>query len=92
MDRETLVEILQERGYEDSIIFENPSYTDAVIGITEGGQVCYSFTKMVECLVNEDGMDEEEAVEFIDYNTMRALPYCNPSNLRPIVVFDDIFD
>ena len=30
---------------------------------------------MVEHLMEEDEMEEEEAIEFIDYNTIRALPY-----------------
>jgi hypothetical protein len=30
---------------------------------------------MIDCLVEEDGMSYEEAMEFIDYNTIRALPY-----------------
>lgn len=29
---------------------------------------------MVECL-KEEGMTDEEAIEFIEYNTVRALPY-----------------
>lgn len=34
-----------------------------------------------------DGMDMEEASEFIDYNTVRALPYCTPSEKRPIILY-----
>lgn len=32
-------------------------------------------------------MEYEEAAEFIDYNTVRALPYCNPSEKRPIIIY-----
>lgn len=83
---------LVDCGYEDSIVFENPSYESAIIGISENGQVCYSYSKMTEYLVNEDSMEEEEAMEFIDYNTIRSLPYCHPSDKRPIVIYDDFFD
>lgn len=92
MNRDELVNELNERGYEDSIIFESPSYASAVIGISEGGQVCYSYSKMVEHLVEEDSMEPEEAMEFIDYNTIRALPYCQPSDKRPIVIYDDFLN
>lgn len=92
MDREKLADTLEEMGYEDSIVFDNPSYENAVIGISDNGQVCYSYTKMVEHLVSEDGMSDEEAIEFIDYNTIRALPYVKPSEKRPIVIYDDLFD
>ncbi|WP_215085525.1 hypothetical protein [Exiguobacterium sp. s78] len=32
----------------------------------------YSFDKMVEVLVGRDGMEEDEAAEFIDYNIVGA--------------------
>jgi len=40
---------------------------------------------MVEHLMREDGMEYEDAVEFIEYNTIRALPYI-PSH--PIVMYN----
>lgn len=90
MDKETLREVLESRGFEDSIIFENPSYDTAIIGTTEDGQVCYSFNKMIEHLVEKDKMTVEDAIDFISYNTIRAVPYCYPSDKRPIIVYDDI--
>ena len=33
------------------------------------------FKKMIEYLREQNGMDYEDAVEWIDYNTIRALPY-----------------
>jgi hypothetical protein len=90
MDRETLTDALERMGYEDSILFESPSYISAVIGISDTGQVCYSYNKMIESLMEEDSMTPEEAMEFIDYNTVRALPYCHPSEKRPIIIYDDI--
>lgn len=83
-------ELLVELGYEDSIIFENPSYDDAIIGTDDNCRVVYDYDKMVEFLMKEDGMTYEEAVEFIDYNTIRALPYYENG---PIVVHGiDIYD
>lgn len=76
-------EALCNMGYEDAIVFENPSYDDAIIGVTDG-RVVYDFDKMVECLVNDEDMSEEEAIEFIEYNTIRALPYIENA---PIVMF-----
>ena len=88
MTQEELKDILVSMGYEDSIVFESPSYTNAVIGISDSGQVCYSYEKMALCLIEEDGMTYEDAIDFIDYNTVRALPYCNPSENRPIIIYD----
>lgn len=45
----------------------------------------YDFEKMVECLQEEDGMDEMDAIEFIEYNTIRALPYMGA--MAPIVLY-----
>ena len=87
MTKEELSEIMESMGYEDSIVFENPSYLNAIIGVSDTGQVCYDYDKMVECLMKEDNMDIEEATEFIDYNTVRALPYCSPSEKRPIIIY-----
>ena len=75
---------LVEMGYEESTVFENPDYDDAIIGVDTDGHVVYDFEKMVEHLMREDGMEYEDAVEFIEYNTIRALPYI-PSH--PIVMY-----
>lgn len=83
-------DLLVELGYEDSIVFESPSYDNAIIGTDDNSRVVYDYDKMVECLMEEDGMDYEEAVEFIDYNTIRSLPYY-PNG--PIVVHGiDIYE
>lgn len=77
-------DLLNEMGYEDAVILENPDYDSAIIGISEGGRVIYDYDKMVEWLVEKDGMTPEEAMEFIDYNTIRALPYFANS---PIIMY-----
>ena len=84
-------DILNEHGYEESIVFENPDYDEAIIGTDTDGRVIYSFDKMVNHLVEVDKMTYEEAVEFIEYNTLRAMPYAGP--MAPIVMINqDIFD
>lgn len=88
MDKEVVKEMLVDRGCEDSLLFEDPSYDTAIIGITEEGQVCYSFSKMIEYLCEQDGMSEDDALDFISYNTERSLPYF-PKDKRPIIVYDD---
>ena len=45
---------------------------------------------MVLSLMNADGMSEEEAIEFIEYNTIRALPYASSladGALAPIIMY-----
>ena len=57
----------------------------AIIGISDDGRLVYSFSKMVECLMLSESMSYEEAVEFIDYNTLRAIPYMGEK--APIVMY-----
>ena len=84
-------DILNENGYEESIIFENPDYDSAIIGTDTDGRVIYSFDKMVDFLMDLDNMSYEEAVEFIEYNTIRAIPYFGP--MAPIIMTNqDIFN
>ena len=76
-------ELLVEMGYEDAVILEDPDYDSAIVGVSESGRVIYDYDKMVEWLMETDGMSQEDAVEFIDYNTIRALPYFTNS---PIIM------
>lgn len=78
-------DILCEMGCEESVVFDNPDFDSAIIGITEDDRIVYDFDKMVECLVERDEMDALEAVEFIEYNTIRALPYAGA--LAPVVMY-----
>ena len=82
----TAAERLVDAGYEDVIVFENESYDDALIGVSYDGRAIYSFDKMVEWLCKKDGIDEEEAIEWIEYNTIRAIPYAGEK--APIVMYD----
>ena len=69
-------DLLCELGLEESVVFESPDYEAAIFGWDENsGRIIYDYEKMVECLMNEDGMEYDEAAEFIDYNTVRACPY-----------------
>ena len=76
---------LMDQGFENFIIFENPDYDSAIIGITENNQVVYDYEKMIEYLMQEDDMDYEEAVDFISYNTIRSLPYAGEG--APIIMY-----
>lgn len=83
--REYLVSI----GLEDAVVFDCPAFDEAIIGTSTDDRVVYSYSKMIDCLMTNDGMEYEEAVEFIDYNTIRSLPYIENA---PIVMYDLIED
>ena len=74
-------------GYEDVIYLINYSYDDALIGVSDDNRAVYDYEKMVEWLVETEGFTREEAIEWIDYNTIRALPYMGekaPIIMHPI--------
>lgn len=71
-------------GYEDTIILESPDYLSAIVGISDDARIIYDYEKMVKFLMISEGMDYEEAIEFIDFNTLGALPYMGEK--RPIIL------
>ena len=74
-------ELLEEN---QSIIFQNPSYKSALIGITTDGRAVYDYSLMVEDLMKHDNMEYEDAIEFIDYNTLGSLP--SSENKYPVII------
>lgn len=86
-----LKDSLNELGYKDTVVLENPSYLNAIIGITDEGALCYSYEKMIGILMEEDNMEYEDAMEFVDYNTIKVLPYLSSIGVRPIVIYDGFF-
>lgn len=79
-----LKQILIDNDCEDVKLLSNYSYDTAFIGVTTDNRAVYDYQLMVEWLVREEGFTEEDAVEWIDYNTLRALPYMGDD--APIVM------
>lgn len=84
-NNETAEQRILDAGYEDVIIFSGDSYDDALIGVSEDGRAVYDFDLMVEWLIKQDNMDEISAIEWIEYNTIRSLPYAGDK--APIVMY-----
>lgn len=78
-------EILEDLDYENLIVFENPDYDDAIIGVSHDDRVIYDYDKMLEHLVKTEHMTVEDAVDFISYDTIRSLSYRGSD--APIVMF-----
>lgn len=78
-------ERLLEYGYENVKYLVNDSYDDALIGVSEDGRAIYDFDKMVDWLVDKYGWTDDEAIEWIEYNTIRALPYFGEG--APIIMY-----
>lgn len=78
-------EKLLEAGYEGVKFFVNYSYDDALIGVSDDGRAIYDYEKMIEWLMDEENWSDEEAVEWIEVNTLRALPYMGSD--APIIMY-----
>lgn len=78
-------EIIEEMGHLETVVFDSPEFDDAIIGITEEGSVVYDYEAMVESLMQHDQISREEAVEFIDFNTIRAVPYA--PDPKPVIMY-----
>lgn len=73
-------------GYEDVVYFTDYGYDDALIGVDTNNRAVYDFSKMVKWLVEEEDFENDiEAIEWIEYNTCRALPYIGDN--APIIMY-----
>ena len=76
---------LLDNGYEGVKYLTDYSYDDALIGVTADNRAVYDYEKMVTWLVEKEGFSGEDAVEWIDYNTLRALPYFGEDG--PVIMY-----
>lgn len=68
--------LLSEWNLDDAVVFENPSYETAIVGYdVHSNRIIYDYERMIDYLVENEQMNEDEAAEFIDYNTIRSLDY-----------------
>ena len=78
---------------DESIFLKNYSYDSAIIGATKEGSVVYDFDLMITWLCETEDFNYEDAIEWIEYNTIRALPYFQNKGIVPtIVYYDEIED
>lgn len=94
--KEILYDMIQDEDILDQmIILEGDEFADGVIGITTDYHVIYSYEKLVSSLAKaykEENQSEEEAVlnaiEWLEYNTIRSLPYMEKDGLAPIIMYE----
>lgn len=73
---------------EEVLVFDSPDYISAFLGLTHDNRALYDYNLMLEHLVSQDGMDYEEAADFISYNTLRSLDYgAAGDDKMPVVLF-----
>jgi hypothetical protein len=72
----------------NTIVLDNESYDNSIIGVTFDDRVIYSYERMVEEYMKDNNCTEEEAVDWIEYNTIRAIPYFPEP--RPVIVYEGV--
>lgn len=87
MKDEKLRQALAEYDAEIKIL-DDHAYDRSIIGIADGGRLIYDYDKMVGELMEDEGWTYEDAAEWVEYNTLRALPYMGDG--APIVMVTDI--
>lgn len=85
MTYEELEQLLLEDGYDGVSLLRDYDYASAFIGVTDDGRAVYEYDKMVDYLMSKEDWTYEAAVEWIDYNTLRALPYMGKK--APIIMY-----
>lgn len=78
-------ERLLDAGYEDVKYLVNFSYDDALIGVSHDGRAIYNFDLMIDWLMEKEGWSDIEAIEWLEFNTIRALPYMGKD--APIIMY-----
>lgn len=65
-------------------------YAGAVVGITDNNRVVYDYNKMVQIIMERDGITKQEAEEYLEYNELNTLsnkPY-TPLIIYPVMYLD----
>ena len=78
-------ETLLDNGFDDIVIFEPPDYDEVLIGVSSSNRAIYDYDKMIECLMKKQNWTLEQALEWIEFNTIGSLPL--DSNSYPIVMY-----
>jgi hypothetical protein len=58
--------------HDEALVLEG--LDDCILGYSEDGILIYSYTRMLDHFTEIDGMSQEEAAEWIDYNVMGLMP------------------
>lgn len=81
--RDALIELYGDHT-EDGLLFAD-GLDDALVGICPNSlRLVYSRTKVIEVFMRDDGMTEEDAVEYAEHNTFSAYV----GNQTPIFIDD----
>ena len=81
-----VVKEIRELLPEEAVVFDNPAFDLSIIGSTTEGGAVYDYNSMVKELMVDDDMSEEDAIDFINYKTIRSIGCANSFGVPPTVI------
>ena len=84
--RKALDEFLSETYGDDVVHFDGPEFDGGIVGVTTDGRLVYSYDKLVRALMEANKWDETDAIDWVEFNTLRSLPYIHGK--APVVMND----
>lgn len=78
--------LLENGGDEKTVMFRDPSFPRALVGVSTDGRAVYSLDKMIQEYSEDNDCSEEDAADFISYNTLGALHPTKDFEKMPIVL------
>lgn len=82
--RDLIAEGAEELLDEAIVLEPRAQFNRAIVGIASTGVLVYSARLCVQSFIDQ-GMDSDEALEYFQYNTLRAMDYV-PQETRPIFI------
>jgi hypothetical protein len=82
--REALREFLAEMYGDDTVLLDGPEFDGGLVGVTTDGRLVYSYDKLAEALCEANRWSREDAIDWIEFNTICSLPYVGPR--APVVM------
>lgn len=92
MDNNELKDMIADLVFDDEelnqiIVLEGDEFADGAVGLTDDNRLVYSYERLVESLAKVYG-SEEDAVEWLEYNTIRSLPYMTSYGNIPLIIHE----
>ena len=73
-------------------ILNNPAFDNSIVGISTEGRAIYNLDKMIEEFMKDNNCTCEEAIDYIQYNTIRAAEYYSDGPIIIVATIENILN
>lgn len=78
--------LLENGGDDKTVMFRNPSFPRSLVGVSTDGRAVYLLDQMIQEYADDNDCSEEDAADFIHYNTLGSLHPSKEFEKTPIVL------